>query len=75
MTGFRDILIFALCILLALAPAVSANSGPMTWEGSVGTGSLAVEENSPIVAEKEVLTFEIQQFPAEYYTTESAVED
>ena len=75
MTCLRDILIFALCILLALAPAVSANSGPMTWEGSVGTGSLVVEEDSPIVAEKEVLTFDIRQFPAEYYSTESALEE
>lgn len=75
MTCLRDILIFALCILLALAPVVSANSGPMTWEGSVGTGSLVVKENSPIVAEKEVLTFDIRQFPAEYYSTESALQE
>lgn len=69
MARIRDILIFALCILLALVPAVSANSGPMSWEGAVGSGSLVVEENSPIQVKNEVLTFDIQQFPAEYYAT------
>ena len=75
MTRLRDILIFALCILLALAPAVFANSGPMTWDGAAGSGSLVVEENSPIVAQKEVLTFDIRQFPSEYYSSASSLED
>lgn len=74
MNRIRELLIFALCILLALAPAVSANSGPMSWEGAVGVGSLVVDESSPIVVEKEVLSFDIQQFPVEYYGTASALE-
>lgn len=63
MTRFRDLLIFALCILLALAPVVSANSGPTYYEGAAGSGMLVTGEDCPVVVEEETLTFYISQLP------------
>lgn len=70
MTRIRDILIFALCILLALAPAVDANSGPTYWEGVTASGVTITGESCPIVVEHEKLTFTIQELPLEYYKEE-----
>lgn len=67
MRRIRDILIFGLCLLMAMAPMAQANSGPTQWEGVEGVGALIVDDDCPIVVEREVLTFDIQQFPEEYY--------
>ena len=75
MTRIRDLLIFALCVILALAPAVSANSGPTWWEGTAVTGLTVTGAQCPIVVEQEQLTFDIEQFPVEYYENESAFAD
>lgn len=71
MTRIRDVLIFGLCILLALAPAVSANSGPTWWEGTTASGLTVTGELCPIVVDGEVLTFDIGELPLEYYHDES----
>lgn len=63
MRRFRDLLIFALCILLALAPMVSANSGPTYWDGTTASGMLVTGEDCPIVVEHENLTFHISELP------------
>lgn len=70
MKRIRGILIFALCIVLALAPMVSANSGPAWWEGTTASGMIVTGEDCPIVVDHETLTFEIPAFPAEYYSQE-----
>lgn len=75
MRRFREILIFALCILLALAPAVQANSGPTSWHGTTVSGMIVTGDSCPIVVEQETLTFDIQQFPANYYEDENAFTD
>ena len=75
MRGIRDILIFALCLLLAMAPAVDANSAPTSWEGAEGTGAMILDKDCPIEVVGEVLTFDIQQFPEEYYSTVSTFDD
>lgn len=75
MTRFRDLLIFALCIALALAPAVSGNSGPTYWEGTTASGMTVTGDNCPIVVDHEELTFDIGEFPLEYYEDESAFTD
>lgn len=75
MTRFRDLLIFALCILLALAPVASANSGPSWWEGTTAAGMTVTGEDCPILVDHEALTFDIGEFPLEYYEDESAFVD
>ncbi|MBQ9080607.1 MAG: hypothetical protein IJY27_06000 [Clostridia bacterium] len=62
-------LLLAALILLISAAALpaSANSAQMHWEGVSSTGMIVTDENCPIIVEKELLTFDIQQFPQEYY--------
>lgn len=75
MKRLTEILIFALCIALALTPAVSANSGPSWWEGTTASGLTVTGTQCPILVEQEQLTFELGQFPLEYYEDESAFVD
>lgn len=75
MRKLREIIIFALCILLALAPAVRANSGPTSWYGTTASGMIVTGEDCPIEVRHETLTFDIGQFPANYYEDESAFSD
>ena len=58
-----------LCSLL-LSPAASANSGEMSWSGVSSTGAIVTDKNCPIVVEKELLTFDISQFPDRSYNSE-----
>lgn len=44
-----------------------ANSAQMRWDGMDATGAMVTEENCPVIVEKEVLTFDIPEFPKEYY--------
>ena len=62
----------ALCVLLLLSGTVLpvyANSAQTQWEGVDVTGAIITGENSPIVVEHELLTFDIQEFPDDYYAT------
>lgn len=54
--------------------AAWANSALTHWNGTASAGAFPDEQNCPLVVEKEVLTFDIQEFPAAYYeTSEEAV--
>ena len=44
-----------------------ANSAQTQWTGVDATGAMIIGEDCPIVVEKEVLTFDIEEFPANYY--------
>ena len=55
---------------LLLTSAVSANSGEMSWRGVSATGAMIADENCPIVVEKELLTFDINELPNESYNSE-----
>lgn len=57
-----------LIALMLLAP-VSANSAQTWWEGVDAAGVIVSDENCPITVEKEILTFDLQAFPADYYTS------
>ena len=46
---------------------VYANSAQTRWSGTDSTGAIVLEEDSPIIVEKELLTFDIQEFPQSYY--------
>ena len=55
-----------------LASAASANSAELSWswEGVFATGTIITDEKCPIVVEKELLTFDVNEFPKETYNSE-----
>ncbi len=58
-----------LLLLLAgvwIQPAY-ANSAQRHWRGTDGTGAVVTGEDCPIVVDKELLTFDVQEFPEQYY--------
>lgn len=62
-------LVCFLLFVVMLTLTASANSAQTWWEGVDASGIVVQDENSPIVVEKEILTFDLQEFPAEYYTS------
>lgn len=54
-----------------MTPA-SANSAQQKWRGSDATGAIIVDGDSPIVVEHENLTFDLSEFPIEYYPDEES---
>ena len=62
--------VFCVVVLLSsTAVPAFANSAQTRFEGVNSTGAIMTDKESPIVVEKELLTFDIQEFPAEYYRT------
>lgn len=66
-----ELLAASVCLLLTgiLSPAASAlaNSAQTWWQGTDSTGALIADTDCPIVVESELLTFDISEFPSEYY--------
>ena len=46
----------------------SANSAQTQWTGTTSSGTILTDEACPIIVENELLTFDIQEFPLEYYS-------
>lgn len=46
-----------------------ANSARRHWQGTDGTGALTADKDCPIVVDKEILTFDVQEFPKNYYNS------
>lgn len=46
-----------------------ANSAQRYWSGTDSTGALLKDKNCPLVVDKELLTFDVQEFPKNYYNT------
>lgn len=44
-----------------------ANSAQRHWSGTDVTGAVVTGEDCPIVVERELLTFDVQEFPEQYY--------
>ena len=65
-----------LCAIMLIVSYVPyyANSAQTQWRGVDATGAMVSEENSPIVVEKEVLTFDINEFPSNYYRDMTDIE-
>ena len=62
--------VFCVVVLLSsTAMPAFANSAQTRFEGVNSTGAIMTDKESPIIVEKELLTFDIQEFPAEYYAT------
>lgn len=58
-----------LSVLLSFCPTTAfANSAQMYFQGVSPTGTLINGSGSPLVVEHEQLTFDLQEFPKEYYT-------
>ncbi len=51
------------CLILP----VSANSAQQHWSGTDASGAVITNGDSPIVVEKELLTFDLNEFPSNYY--------
>ncbi|MBE6942986.1 MAG: hypothetical protein E7453_01815 [Ruminococcaceae bacterium] len=64
-------ILLVLLILLGSTPSVSANSAQSYWEGVDRTGAIVTSGESPIVVEKELLTFDLQEFPQPHYWEEA----
>ena len=58
-----------LLLLLAggCARPAYANSAQRHWSGTDVTGAVVTGEDCPIVVERELLTFDVQEFPEQYY--------
>lgn len=62
----------ALALLLLgawIAPAASANSAQSRWSGTDRAGAIVTDETCPLEVQGEKLTFEVQEFPRNYYDT------
>lgn len=46
-----------------------ANSAQRHWSGTDSTGALVKDKNCPLVLDKELLTFDVQEFPKNYYNS------
>jgi len=68
----KKILSLTLSTLLLLTPTMAfANSAQTYFQGISSTGTMFTGEQSPIVVEKETLTFDLQEFPLNYYGEEA----
>ena len=46
-----------------------ANSAQRHWSGTDSTGALVKDKNCPLVVDKELLTFDVREFPKNYYNS------
>ena len=46
-----------------------ANSAQRHWSGTDSTGALVKDKNCPLEVDKELLTFDVQEFPKNYYNS------
>lgn len=62
------ILMTAVVMLPLFGFAASGNSAQTQWTGTTASGVTVVEEDCPLVVERELLTFDVSAFPSkEYY--------
>lgn len=54
-------------LILAFAPAVSANSALTHWKGVNAAGAMVTDKNCPVVVNSEKIVFDIGEFPESYY--------
>ena len=66
----RTAILLVLLLLLGSAVPASANSAQSYWEGVDRAGAIITDGESPIVVEHEKLTFDVQEFPQNFYSDE-----
>lgn len=66
---YRKIRLLVIAVILAMTCVVpvSANSAIKSWHGTDGNGAYAMDEDCPVVCEKEDLIFDIGSFPSSYF--------
>ena len=63
-------MIFTVLLLSAVfIQPTHANSAQRHWSGTDSTGALVKDKNCPLVVDKELLTFDVQEFPKNYYNS------
>lgn len=67
-----SVLLIVVCIIVLNSGMVLANSAQTSWDGRDRAGLIVTDDNCPVVVEKELLTFDLQKFPANHYTTKEA---
>ena len=67
---FSFLLVFAVTVLCISAPA-HANSAQTYWKGVAASGAIIADKECPITVEHELLTFDIQNLPENYYNPET----
>lgn len=68
-------IIAVICVItlfFSLSLPISANSAQRYWSGTDSTGAIITGDSSPIVVERELLTFDIAEFPQNYYNDEES---
>ena len=66
---FAAAFLASLLLNLLLAVPIQANSAQRHWRGTDSTGTLVKDKNCPLVVDKELLTFDVQEFPKNYYNS------
>lgn len=66
-TQLTAVMVCLLLIISLCAVPVFANSAQSYWEGVDQSGAIIVDGDSPIIVERELLTFDLQEFPKNYY--------
>ena len=61
------VLLTVLMLATSFVVPAYANSAQTHWRGVDSTGAVVVGEDCPIEVTKEVLTFDISEFPDNYY--------
>ncbi len=62
----KKILSLGIVFILLFPLTVYANSAPSYWMGNDGYNAVILTENCPITVEKEILTFNISEFPNQF---------
>ena len=69
-------IVMSVCLLIGLmGGAASANSAQAKWQGSSVPGVVVTDTECPIEVVKEVLTFELEEFPESYYSNKKSYLD
>ena len=62
-------LLFLLFVFHAIPLPVLANSAQSWWSGTDSTGAIITEDDCPLIVEKELLTFDLHEFPQGHYSS------
>lgn len=63
------VILTVLLLGTVFAGPAHANSAQRHWSGTNSTGSLVKDKNCPLVVDKELLTFDVQEFPKNFYNS------
>ena len=66
-----SVLVISFLLLSVLREEIFANSAQMRWEGVSMTGAVVKDKDCPVEVENEKLTFDIHEFPGNYYEKKS----